>query len=190
LIDGKRVAVAIYGASTKITKLHAHTAVVPRDPTDLSCNLSGSQVDEIKRLLHAGEVSGISIAWRSPQGGSGGAPPWGPEIPTINGSASAGALVPDELIDSLIESVVLPHNPLARAVLICNLLREMCAAVVWLHGTEMTRDDAAHEVASLRQSVAAAQDHQRQMETFGADGAANGGHRWAGMPTRPAGAKT
>jgi hypothetical protein len=92
-------------------------------------------------------------------------------IPTINGSASAGALVPDELIDSLIESVVLPHNPLARAVLICNLLREMCAAVVWLHGTEMTRDDAAHEVASLRQSVAAAQDHQRQMETFGADGA-------------------
>ena len=99
-------------------------------------------------------------------------------LSTINGSASAGALISGELIDSLIESVVLPHNPLVRAVLICDLLREMCAAVEWLHGIETTPDDAVgQEVASLLQLVAAAQDHQRRMETFGADWAANGGQR-------------
>ena len=97
---------------------------------------------------------------------------------TIRGSSSVSALVPGELIDSLIESVVLPHNPLARAIVICDLLREMCAAVEWLQGTETTPDDAVgRELASLRQLVAAAQDHQRRMETFGADGAANGGQQ-------------
>jgi hypothetical protein len=99
-------------------------------------------------------------------------------LSTINGSASAGALVPGELIDSLIESVVLPHNSLARSAAICDLLREMYAAVEWLHGTEKTPDDAVcQEVASLRQLVAAGQDHQTRMETFGADGAANGSQR-------------
>ena len=99
-------------------------------------------------------------------------------VSTINGSSSVSALVPGELIDSLIESVVLPHKTLARAVVIGNILGELYAAVEWLQGTETTPDDAVgRELASLRQLVAAAQDHQRRMETFGADWAANGGQR-------------
>ena len=98
-------------------------------------------------------------------------------VSTINDFAIASTLVPGELIDSLIESVVLPHNPLVRSVAICNLLGEVCTAVEWLYGTETTDDAAGQEVASLRQLVAAAQDHQRRMETFGADGAANGGQQ-------------
>ena len=90
--------------------------------------------------------------------------------PTFNGSASASTLVPGELIDSLIESVVLPYDPFARAASIRNLLHEVSAAVEWLHNTETMLDDAPGvEVASLRQLVAAAQD-RRRMKIRGADG--------------------
>ena len=92
-------------------------------------------------------------------------------VSTINGSASANTLVPGELIDLLIESVVLPYDPFARAASICNLLHEVCAAVEWLHDTETMLDDAPGvEVASLRQLVAAAQDHRRRMKILRADG--------------------
>lgn len=84
---------------------------------------------------------------------------------------------PGELADLLTESVVRPHDPLDRAAVICNLLGEVCAAVEWLHGPELTLDDAAgREVASLRQLIAAGQDHQRRMTTL-AVGAALGGRR-------------
>ena len=96
-------------------------------------------------------------------------------VSTFNGSASASTLVPGELIDSLIESVVLPYDPFARAASICNLISELCAAVEWLYATETTLDDVPGvEVASLRQLVAAAQDHQRRMRILGADGTVGG----------------
>ena len=96
-------------------------------------------------------------------------------VSTMNGSANTSTLVPGELMDSLIESVVLPHDPLARAALICNLLSELCAAVEWLHAAETTLDDAPSiEVAGLRQLVAAAQDHQRRLRILGADGTVGG----------------
>ena len=99
------------------------------------------------------------------------------EISTVNGSATANALIPGELADLLDESVVLTQDPFVRAAVICNLLGEVCAAVEWLHGPEPTLDDAAgREVASLRQLIAAGKDHQRRMTTL-AMGPALGGRR-------------
>lgn len=97
-------------------------------------------------------------------------------VPTLEGTSSACVQVPGALIDSLIESVVLPPDPLARSAVICDLVSELCAAVEWLHVDETTLVDAASpEVASLRQLMVAAKDHQLRMRAFGADGAANGG---------------
>ena len=99
------------------------------------------------------------------------------EISTVNGSATANALIPGELADLLIESMLRPHDPPDRAAVICNLLGELCAAVEWLHGPEYTLDDTAvREVASLRQLLAAGQDHRRRMSTP-AVGPALGGRR-------------
>lgn len=99
------------------------------------------------------------------------------EISTVNGSATANALIPGELADLLDESVVLTQGPLDRAAVICDLLGELCAAVEWLHGPEPAPNDAAgREVASLRQLIAASQDHQRRMTTL-AVGPALGGRR-------------
>ena len=95
---------------------------------------------------------------------------------TVNGSASAGALISAELIDLLDESVLLPQDPHDRATVICNLLSELCAAIEWLHGPEYTLDDAAgRELASLRRLVAEGQDHQRRMKSLDAVGTAVGG---------------
>jgi hypothetical protein len=97
------------------------------------------------------------------------------ETSTVNGSATAGALIPGELVDLLIESVVRPHDPLDRAAVICNLLGELCAAVEWLHDPELTLDDAdGREVASLRQLIAAGQDHRRRMTTLAVEAALEG----------------
>lgn len=95
---------------------------------------------------------------------------------TLNPSTGAGALIRGELSDLLVESVVLPQNPIDRAAMIGNILGEMCAAIEWLHGTEQTLDDAAgRELASLRQLIAAGHDHQRRMKSLDAVGAAVGG---------------
>ena len=89
------------------------------------------------------------------------------EISTGNGSATASAVIPDELVDLLIESVVRPNDPLDGAAVICDLLSEMCAAVEWLHGPELTLDHGAgREAASLRQRIAAGQDNRRRMTTL------------------------
>jgi hypothetical protein len=98
-------------------------------------------------------------------------------ISTSSRLADSHSLLPGELIDSLIEAVVLAPDAQARAVRVCNLVDELCAAMKWLHGNETTLSDAAGiELRSLRQLVVAAQDHQQRMRTsFGADGPANGG---------------
>ena len=89
-------------------------------------------------------------------------------ISTVHRSAAARAQVHGELVDLLIESVVLPQDPVARAAVICNLLSEMCAAVEWLHGPELSIDGmAGGEVASLRQLLAAGRDHHQRMKTLG-----------------------
>ena len=98
------------------------------------------------------------------------------ETSTVNGSISASARIP-ELVDLLIEPIVRPPDSLDRAAVIVTLLGELCAAVEWLHGPGATLEDAAgREVASLRQLVAAGQDHQRRM-TIEAVVAAVGGRR-------------
>ena len=81
------------------------------------------------------------------------------------------SLLSGELIDSLIEAVVLPPDALVRAARVCTLVDELCAALEWLHGSETTLScTAGIELSSLRQLVAAAQDHQRRMRTsFGPD---------------------
>ena len=73
-------------------------------------------------------------------------------VSTSNRFADSDSLLSGELIDSLIEAVVLPPDALARAVRVCNLVDELCAAVDWLHGSETTLSDAAGiELSSLRQ---------------------------------------
>ena len=97
-------------------------------------------------------------------------------VSRLEGTSSTRALAPGSLIDSLIESVVLPYDPLARSAVICDLVSELCAAVERLHGDETTIVDPVNpEVVSLRQLMVAAEDHQRPMKTFSADWAANGG---------------
>ena len=92
-------------------------------------------------------------------------------VSTSNRFADSDSLLSGELIDSLIEAVVLPPDALARAARVCNLVDELCAALEWLHGSEtILSDTAGIELSSLRQLVAAAQDHQRRMRTsFGPD---------------------
>jgi hypothetical protein len=95
---------------------------------------------------------------------------------TINGSASATAPIRSELTDLLIDSVVLPRDPLARAAVIGNILGELCAAIERLLGADLTPAHVAGRgVASLRQLVAAGQDHQQRMKTLGPVVAAAGG---------------
>jgi hypothetical protein len=87
-------------------------------------------------------------------------------------------LLAGELVDSLIEAVVLPPDPLARSGVICELLNELYDAVDWLHGAETAlTDPVAPETASLRQLVTAARDHQRRMRAFGAANYGFGGER-------------
>lgn len=89
-------------------------------------------------------------------------------ISPINGSSRPSTPASGELIDSLIESVVFPHGPLVRAAAICDLLGNVSDAVEWLHDTETALDAPSAEATSLRQLMAAAQDHQRRMGLPGA----------------------
>ncbi len=74
------------------------------------------------------------------------------------------APVSGEVIDALIEAVVLPTDPRARAVVISSLIGEMCAAVEWLHGSDTSPADRADdERASIRRLAAAAHDHRQRM---------------------------
>jgi hypothetical protein len=92
---------------------------------------------------------------------------------TISGSH---ALLAGELVDSLIEAVVLPADPVARSAVICEVLNELCDAVDWLHGAATVSDDSvAEETAGLRQLVAAAHDHQQRMRALGTNGFGHGG---------------
>ena len=78
--------------------------------------------------------------------------------------AEPTAPVSGEVIDALIEAVVLPPDPQARAVVISSLIGEMCAAVEWLHGSDTTPADRADdERASIRRLAAAAHDHRQRM---------------------------
>ena len=95
-----------------------------------------------------------------------------------NGIPGSRGLLAGELIDSLIEAVVLPTDPLARSAVISELLHELFAAVDWLHGTATLPDDSvAEETASLRQLVVAAQDHERRMRALCSDALGHGGER-------------
>jgi hypothetical protein len=88
---------------------------------------------------------------------------------TALASSVSASLLPGKLIDSLIEAVVLPTDALARSAVVCELLNEVCDAVEWLHesATPPEDDAASHEVASLRQLLTAAQDHQLRMRALG-----------------------
>jgi hypothetical protein len=53
---------------------------------------------------------------------------------------------------------------------ICGLVREMCAAVEWLYGSDLAADqDTVDELISFRGLAAAAQDHHRRMSALGGD---------------------
>jgi hypothetical protein len=92
-------------------------------------------------------------------------------------SGSRGLLA-GELVDSLIEAVVLPADPLARSAVVCDLINELCDAVDWLHATEpQSNGSRAEETASLRQLVVAAHDHQLRMRTLCNGASRNGSER-------------
>jgi hypothetical protein len=81
--------------------------------------------------------------------------------PTIS---SARATARDELLDALMEVIVRARGPAARAVVVAELVQEMCATVEWLHhyGTEL--DDAqADELSGIARLAEAAQEHRRKM---------------------------
>lgn len=75
-----------------------------------------------------------------------------------------------DLIDALIEAVVLPPDPPARAAAISSLVYEMCLAIEWLHATETAQDRAGElEVLSVRRLAAAVEDHQARMNALVVD---------------------
>ena len=87
----------------------------------------------------------------------------------LTSSVESQVVVPAELLDLLVEAVVMSPNAPARSAVICSLVREMCAAVRWLHGGDKAFDDAADvELASISQLAAAAEDHQWRMSFLGA----------------------
>lgn len=108
-------------------------------------------------------------------------------------------IIADALIDTLMETVVLPLDARARSAAIRSLMVEITTAVAWLRERGRPDDDAtAAELVSLRQLAIAAQDHERRMVAL-ADPAATGlrgapgrGRRtpWLGGMTRPAEATT
>jgi hypothetical protein len=72
-------------------------------------------------------------------------------------------VVPAELLDALVEAVVFSPDPQARSAVIRSLVREMCAAVEWLHGSATLDDVADVELASIGRLAAVAQDHHWRM---------------------------
>ena len=99
-----------------------------------------------------------------------------PASVTNRTDASRGR-VSGELIDLLIEAVVLAGGPRARSAVACDLLNELANAVDWLHGTAPANNVSAAEAASLRQLIAAAQDHQLRMRKLSNDAVGYGGRR-------------
>jgi hypothetical protein len=89
-------------------------------------------------------------------------------IETALSNSVSGSLLPGELIDSLIEAVVVPTDASTRSAVVCELLKELCNAVEWLDdGAISPPDDASSkELASLRQLLTAAQDHQLRMRAL------------------------
>jgi hypothetical protein len=84
-------------------------------------------------------------------------------------SAEPQPTVPAELLDALVEMVVISPDPQARSAVIRRLVHEMCAGVRWLHGSDITFEDAADvELASISQLAAAAEDHHWRMSFLGA----------------------
>ena len=90
---------------------------------------------------------------------------------TALSSSVSASLLPGELIDSLLEAVVVPTDALTRSAVVCELLNELCNAVEWLHDGAISQpeDAGSKELASLRQLLTAAQDHQLRMRALGPD---------------------
>jgi hypothetical protein len=81
--------------------------------------------------------------------------------PTL-GSASATAR--DELLDALMEVIVRARGPVARAVVVADLVQEMCATVEWLHHYGTDLDDAQpDELSGIARLAEVAQEHRRKM---------------------------
>jgi hypothetical protein len=85
--------------------------------------------------------------------------------PSVVPLTDSDGVVSGELVDLLLEAVVLPPDAKVRAAVVTRVAQEMCAAVVWLHGTSGTGEDAAvdRELTSLGRVVVAAQEHQQRM---------------------------
>jgi hypothetical protein len=93
-------------------------------------------------------------------------------VSTLASSVDSQVVVPADLLDALVETVVFSPDPRARSAVIRSLVHEMCAAVGWLHGSDTTVDDAAEvELASISQLTAAAQDHHWRMSFLRASAA-------------------
>ncbi len=87
---------------------------------------------------------------------------------TLASSIDSQVVIPAELLDALVEAVVFSPDPQARSAVIRSLVREMCAAVEWLHGGATLGDVVDVELASIGRLAAAAQDHHWRMSLLGA----------------------
>lgn len=74
------------------------------------------------------------------------------------------AMLGGEVIDALAEAVLAPPDPLARAVAIGNVVRELYDTLHWLHGADVGNE----EVRSLLRVVEEAQQHQLRMNALAA----------------------
>ena len=69
---------------------------------------------------------------------------------TLASSIDSQVVIPAELLDALVEAVVFSPDPQARSAVIRSLVREMCAAVEWLHGGATLDDVVDVELAEHR----------------------------------------
>jgi hypothetical protein len=82
-------------------------------------------------------------------------------LPPLPGSATR---LSGELQDALVEALVVPPGPGARAAVICTLVQEMQSIVECLWDSETVGGCATEqELTSLRQFAAAADDHRQRM---------------------------
>ena len=69
--------------------------------------------------------------------------------------------LPGELIDAITDAVVWTPDPITRAGVICSLIHEMYETTGWAKGSH----PSCPELASLRQVLKAAEEHQQRMHS-------------------------
>ena len=83
---------------------------------------------------------------------------------TIQCTPVSHGILRGDVLDGVVEQVVHAPSAAARAEILAELVREVCATIQWLHETQTAPDhQRGDELTSVAQLARIAQEHQRQM---------------------------